>query len=141
MYFVRDEPIQGRSACAGRASCQGPEHLHDAQRGRDGVAEVATGRRHRAHDRPVPRASYRAPRCQAADAARALVEGGEARAQVGRVAAVRGHLAQPRRSRAAPQPSDVESAIIERMKKKERKKKKEKRKKKKNGSPQEELKK
>jgi hypothetical protein len=70
-------------------------HLHDAQGGRgDRVGEVAAGGRHGAHDGDAALALGAA---QAGDAAGALVEGGQARAQVGGVAAVRGHLGQAAR--------------------------------------------
>ena len=71
---------------------QAPEHLHDGQRRRrHRVGKVAAGRRDGAHDRHAALALRRA---QARDAARPLVEGGQARPQVGRVARVRGHLGE-----------------------------------------------
>lgn len=74
----------------------GRARLHDAERGGgDWVREVATGGRHCADDGDGALALGAA---QAHDAAGALVEGCQPRAQVRRVAAVRRHLGQPPRN-------------------------------------------
>ena len=72
-----------------------PEYLHNAQGGgAHGVREVATGRRDGADDGDGADALRRAHQ---SGLARAFVEGGEAGAEVGRVARIGGHLGQTAR--------------------------------------------
>mmetsp|Transcript_16908 Transcript_16908/g.42446 ORF Transcript_16908/g.42446 Transcript_16908/m.42446 type:complete len:669 (+) Transcript_16908:112-2118(+) len=74
---------------------QAPEDLHDTQRGGgDRVGEITAGRGHGAHDSDGALAAGAA---QALDAAGALVEAGQAGAEVGGVAAVGRHLCQATR--------------------------------------------
>ena len=69
-----------RSCWAAAAACSDASHLHDAQGGHgDGVAEVAAGWAHGAHDGDAALALGRA---QARHPPRALVEAGQPRAQV-----------------------------------------------------------
>mmetsp|Transcript_12586 Transcript_12586/g.39639 ORF Transcript_12586/g.39639 Transcript_12586/m.39639 type:complete len:601 (+) Transcript_12586:190-1992(+) len=90
---VGDEPVERREVLALRQLLvKAPEDLHDAERGRaHRVGEVATRRRDGTDDRDRARARRRAHELALA---RALVEGGEARAEVGGVARVSGHLGE-----------------------------------------------
>mmetsp|Transcript_117684 Transcript_117684/g.366628 ORF Transcript_117684/g.366628 Transcript_117684/m.366628 type:complete len:316 (-) Transcript_117684:1022-1969(-) len=93
----RDVPIHGGEVLALRQLLvQAPEDLHNAQGGRrHGVGEVAPWRRDGAHNGDGALAR-RIP--QALDAAAALVERCQPRAQVGGVARVCGHLGQAARN-------------------------------------------
>jgi len=87
----REARSQNPSMPAAAAAAK-QNHLHDGQRrAGDGVREIPPRRRHRPHDRHAALALGR-PQAQAA--AGALVEGGQARAQVGRVARVGRHLGE-----------------------------------------------
>mmetsp|Transcript_41016 Transcript_41016/g.105878 ORF Transcript_41016/g.105878 Transcript_41016/m.105878 type:complete len:413 (+) Transcript_41016:159-1397(+) len=88
-----DVPVHGREVLPlGQLLVQAPEHLHNAERGRGhGVREVAARRGHGADDGDGALARGIA---QALHAAAALVEGGQARTQIGGVAGIGRHLGQ-----------------------------------------------
>mmetsp|Transcript_35117 Transcript_35117/g.87523 ORF Transcript_35117/g.87523 Transcript_35117/m.87523 type:complete len:342 (+) Transcript_35117:341-1366(+) len=90
---VRDEPVErGEVLALRQLLVEAPEDLNDAERGRaHWVGEVATGRRDGADDGNGAGALGRAEELRLA---RPLVERGEARAQVGGVARVSGHLGE-----------------------------------------------
>jgi len=90
---VGEQPVERREVLALRELLvEAPEDLDDAEGGgADGVGEVTTGRRHRTHDRDRARARRRA---REGGLARALVERGEARAEVRGVSGVGGHLGE-----------------------------------------------
>src|SRR5690606_39891734 len=91
---VRAVPVDGREVAAARQrGIEGPEAAGDAQRGlRHGLGEVAAGGADRADDRDGGLLAV-----EGGDAATALVERGEARRQVRRVAFFRRHLLEDRK--------------------------------------------
>eukprot|EP00053_Salpingoeca_punica_P023409 m.9950 g.9950 ORF g.9950 m.9950 type:complete len:683 (-) comp5100_c0_seq1:47-2095(-) len=90
---VGDEPVDGGEVLAlGQLLVKAPEHLYDTQGGGcDGVGEITAGRGHGTDDCDGALAGRAA---HALDAAGALVERGEAGAQVGGVARVGRHLSE-----------------------------------------------
>jgi hypothetical protein len=90
-------PVDGGEVLALRELLvEAPEDLHDAERrGGDGVGEVAAGGRDGADDGD---GSLALGRAEAAREARALLEAREARAEVGGVARIGGHLAETARN-------------------------------------------
>ena len=93
---VAEQPVDGRKVLAlGELLVQTPEDLHNVERGRgDRIGEVTAGRRDGAHNGDGALACRIA---DALDATGALVERGETRRQVGRIAGVGGHFGQAAR--------------------------------------------